>query len=295
MKLFKLNWNLRKLVLLVAGTSLFTIATFSQAGTLVRINTSLGGVTLELFDEDAPNTVANFLNYVNSGRYDGTFIHRSEPDFVIQGGWLTFDEDNNTLNAIPVDPNIPNEFKLSNTRGTVAMAKVAGDPDSASSQWFVNLADNTGLDSDNGGYTVFGRIVDNGMAVIDAIAALPRVTLTQGLSPTPLIGFVEAPLRSAHLVNLTMSVMANTSSAPNIYDGKSGVLYTTIDAGPVGVPDSGFFSALCDTGCRHQGTCIQRRCILTRCQHGDLRWQYRSYHHPGICYQRRRRLSQCCF
>jgi len=201
----------------------------------VRINTSLGGMTLELFDDVAPKTVANFLSYINSGRYDGTFIHRSEPGFVIQGGWLRFTESNQSLFAIPTYPNVQNEFNISNTRGTVAMAKVAGDPDSANSQWFVNLVDNTGLDTNNGGFTVFGRIVDNGMAVADAIAGLNRYALTTDITTTPLINFQALPLKSENLVNLTMSVMTNNSGAPNAFDTASSLLYTTVDAGADGV------------------------------------------------------------
>lgn len=210
-------------------------ATPLQANTLVRINTPLGGVTLELFDNVAPVTVSNFLNYVSSGRYNNTFVHRSEPGFVIQGGWLKFDEATQNISSIPVDGAIQNEFQLSNTRGTVAMAKVTGDPNSATSQWFVNLADNPFLDSDNGGFTVFGRIVDGGMSVIDAIAALPRGVLLQGLTPTPLINFTALPLKNANLVNLTMHVISKTGSAPNSYEAASGLLYTTIDTGASGI------------------------------------------------------------
>lgn len=214
-----------------------------NAGTLVRINTPLGGITLELFDDVAPNTVNNFLNYVNSGRYNNTFIHRSENSptpFVIQGGWLRFDEPTQGLSSIPIDGTIANEFRLSNLRGTVAMAKVAGNPNSANSQWFVNLADNTFLDADNGGFTVFGRIVDNGMSVVDAIAALPRYQILQELPTVPLINFTALPLKNANLVTLSMAVMNNPTPHPNVFDTTANLLYTQVNAGSDGLVSLAF-------------------------------------------------------
>jgi cyclophilin family peptidyl-prolyl cis-trans isomerase len=118
--------------------------------------------------------VANFLNYVNDGDYAGSFIHRSVPGFVVQGGGFTFI--NGEAGSVPSDPPIANEFGRSNVRGTVAMAKLGNDPDSATSQWFINLADNSAvLDDSNGGFTVFGVVEGNGMRVIDAITAQSRI------------------------------------------------------------------------------------------------------------------------
>ena len=214
-----------------------------NAGTLVRINTPLGGITLELFDDVAPNTVKNFLNYVNSGRYNNTFIHRSENSptpFVIQGGWLRFDEPTQGLSSIPNDGTIANEFRLSNLRGTVAMAKAAGNPNSATSQWFVNLSNNTFLDTDNGGFTVFGRIVDNGMSVVDAIAALPRYQLLQELPTVPLINFTALPLKNANFVTLSMAVMNHPTAQPNVFDTNANLLYTQVNAGSDGLVSLAF-------------------------------------------------------
>lgn len=227
------------LLALVVLSACSLLHTSLNAGTLVRINTPLGGVTLDLFDTVAANTVNNFLNYVNSGRYNNTFIHRSEVSptpFVIQGGWLQFDEPSQNLQSIPVFGNIPNEFRTSNTRGTVAMAKQAGNPDSANSQWFVNLANNSFLDLDNGGFTVFGRIVDNGMTVIDAIAALPRFILLQQLPTVPLINFNTAlPLKTENLVTVTMAVMTHPSAHPNVFDTTMNLLYTKVNTGADGL------------------------------------------------------------
>lgn len=139
----------------------------------VRLQTSQGAIVLELYPDKAPQTVANFLNYVRSGFYNGTVFHRVVPGFVIQGGGFDVN-----LAAKKTQGPITNEAAngLSNQRGTVAMARTA-QVHSATSQFFINLADNTFLDhrddSPQGfGYCVFGRVVE-GMEVVDAIAALP--------------------------------------------------------------------------------------------------------------------------
>jgi len=136
----------------------------------VRLKTSQGEILLELVD-DAPITTANFLQYVNDRFYDGTIFHRVVPGFVVQGGGLLPGGAPQT----GIRPPIQNEFSpnRSNVRATVAMAKLGGDPDSATSQFFFNLADNSAnLDNQNGGFTVFARVVE-GMDVVDAIAAVP--------------------------------------------------------------------------------------------------------------------------
>jgi len=132
----------------------------------VELETSVGAIAIELWPDVAPCTVNNFLAYLDSGRYDGTFIHRTVDSFVIQGGGYTTD-----LKLKPTRPNISNESGngLSNLRGTVAMART-GEPHSADSQFFVNLVNNDRLDPmpTRWGYTVFGEIVE-GMDVVDDI------------------------------------------------------------------------------------------------------------------------------
>ncbi len=146
-----------------------------------------GLIKVLLFDQagsGAPLTVENFINYVNSGAYNNSIIHRSVPGFVIQGGGFTVEQ--LRVNPIPTDPPVQNEFSpvRSNTRGTIAMAKLGGDPNSATSQWFFNLADNNSpnnpnsLDRQNGGFTVFGQVLDSAdLRTIDTIASIRRSNL----------------------------------------------------------------------------------------------------------------------
>jgi len=172
------------------------------SATTVRMQTVLGDIDIELFDDTAPQNVANFLNYVNGDDYNGTFIHRAQPGFVVQGGGFILV--NGAPTGIPLDPPVVNEFSRSNLRGTVAMAKPAGNPDSATSQWFFNLADNSAiLDDQNGGFTVFGQVIGNGMAVVDAIAALPRVNAGAPFDSLPVRDFTGGTIELENLVNLT--------------------------------------------------------------------------------------------
>ena len=142
----------------------------------VRLETSAGDIILELNAQAAPATCENFLHYVNDGFYDGTIFHRVIKDFMIQGGGLTCD-----MQPKPTRDPIVNEAHngLSNRRGTVAMARTS-DPNSATSQFFINQRDNTFLDAagkDNPGYTVFGKTVE-GLDVVDAITS--RTTTSKG-------------------------------------------------------------------------------------------------------------------
>ncbi len=206
------------------------------AGTVVRVNTSLGEYFVELSDDTTPITATNFLRYVNEGLYNGTFIHRLEQGFVIQGGWLRFTESPPTATPITTFGNIQNEFKVSNLRGTIAMAKVPGDPNSASSQWFINLGNNSGLDLVEGGFTVFGRVMGNGMQVVDAIAALKPVNLGSGLTTVPLINFsAAAPLLSRQFVNVNMSVAGRTDGPPAVFRPETGRMNIFVDAGELGL------------------------------------------------------------
>jgi len=155
----------------------------SFAGTLAQFRTVLGDLDVELYDQDKPVTVRNFIRYVQSDAYEKMFLHRCVPGFVIQGGGFAVTNRASTNDAVSFlnvtnFGTITNEFtvglRLSNVYGTVAMAKIGGDPNSASSQWFFNLGDNsTNLDNQNGGFTVFGRVVA-GTNVLNSINALAK-------------------------------------------------------------------------------------------------------------------------
>lgn len=141
-------------------------------------------VQVALYDGETPATVANFLNYVAGGDYDGTFIHRLAEDFVFQGGGygVRTEGQQSYIEQVPPDPPVVNEPKRSNFRGTLAMAKLGGDPDSATSEWFFNLSDNRpNLDFQNGGFTAFGQVIGDGMTVVDEIAALPAADFSASL------------------------------------------------------------------------------------------------------------------
>ncbi|MBC7860573.1 MAG: peptidylprolyl isomerase [Burkholderiaceae bacterium] len=136
------------------------------------MKTTRGDMLLELYPSNAPITVNNFLQYVNAGFYANLLFHRVEPGFVIQGGGFTTALQQAATNA-PIKLEVPNG--LSNLRGTVAMART-GVLDSATSQFFINLADaNAALDTAGGGYAVFGKVV-SGMGTVDTIAAVPTQT-----------------------------------------------------------------------------------------------------------------------
>jgi len=140
----------------------------------VLIETSKGNITVEVFANNAPKSAANFIGYVKSGFYDGLAFHRVIPGFMIQTGGMTPDMTEKPKGA-PIQNEADNGLK--NLRGTLAMART-GEPHSASSQFFINVADNAflnhrGKSFEGWGYAVFGQVVD-GMEVVDAIVAVPR-------------------------------------------------------------------------------------------------------------------------
>jgi cyclophilin family peptidyl-prolyl cis-trans isomerase len=145
------------------------MTTQDKAVTKVRIETSKGDIIVELNEQKAPVTCKNFLSYVEDKFYDGTIFHRVIKGFMVQGGGMTAD-----LRQKSVKPSIVNEAKngLKNDRGTIAMARTP-DPDSATSQFFINHGDNEFLNYGvrDEGYAVFGKVVE-GMDVVDAIAAV---------------------------------------------------------------------------------------------------------------------------
>ena len=153
----------------------FTNLVFAESEEVkIIFTTSLGEYTLELYPEEAPKTVENFLSYVDEGYYDGTIFHRVIPGFMAQGGGFE-----PGLKQKATKQPVANESTngISNERGTIAMARTQ-DPHSATSQFFINVQDNWSLDAQGTkfGYTVFGKVV-SGMNVIDQIVNTPTTTV----------------------------------------------------------------------------------------------------------------------
>ena len=155
-----------------AACTLALVASISAQAQKVKLATSAGDIVIELDAAKAPKSVDNFLQYVNAGHYNGTVFHRVIPSFMIQGGGMTADMKEKTTR-----PPIPLESKngLSNARGTVAMART-NDPNSATSQFFINVKDNERLNAanapDGNGYAVFAKVI-SGMDVVDKIRDVP--------------------------------------------------------------------------------------------------------------------------
>ncbi|MDR0564493.1 MAG: peptidyl-prolyl cis-trans isomerase [Azoarcus sp.] len=163
---------------LLASLALSLCAAAAQAaGPLVELKTSLGNIVLELNPEQAPKTVDNFLQYVQSGYYNGTIFHRVIDSFMIQGGGIDASFKEKRTRA-PIENEASNG--LSNDTGTIAMARTS-DPDSATAQFFINVKNNAFLNyqgADNRGYAVFGKVI-SGMDVVRKIEKLP--TQTKGM------------------------------------------------------------------------------------------------------------------
>jgi len=185
------------------------------ANRIACFHTNMGSFCMELFEPHAPITTTNFINYINSEAYTHGIFHRSVPSFVIQGGGFKIVDTSNGKTLAPVTTfgPIKNEFKIPNTRGTVAMAKLSGDPNSATSQWFVNLNDKNSenLDFQNGGFTVFGRIIFDGMLVFDAIEKLPIVDLGSSLSDTPLVNYNGSQVLFSNFVQIDQIEVFDTT------------------------------------------------------------------------------------
>ena len=168
------------------------------AGPKVEFKTTMGNFVVELDDVKAPKTTANFLNYVKSGFYNGTIFHRVIDGFMIQGGGFTPD-----LVQKPTDSPVVSEATngLKNNVYTIAMARTS-DPDSATSQFFINVKDNAALDYPNAmgnGYTVFGKVI-SGTQTIDAIRKVPTM-----VAPAPRMGrMADVPSKTVTIESATL-------------------------------------------------------------------------------------------
>ena len=165
--------NARKALALISiATASLSLANTANA-TIVEIKTSLSpdSIKVNLFDTTTPATVANFLNYIDSGHYTNSVVHRVATDFVVQGGGYKFTGEW-PLTPLVASAPVKNEPVYSNVKGTIAMAKKGSNVHSATNQWFFNLKDNSdNLDRQNGGFTVFGQVIE-GMDIVDKIAQL---------------------------------------------------------------------------------------------------------------------------
>lgn len=177
-----------KLLMALGATALSLAASLAQAQ-VVKLSTTLGDIRIQLEPEKAPKSVANFLAYVKSGHYNGVVFHRVIDGFMVQTGGYT-----PQLVQKATKPPIPLEAGngLLNIRGSVAMART-NDPNSATSQFFINVVDNPGLDPgyapDGRGYAVFGYVIE-GMEVVDKIRATPTAAknmMFQNLPTTPIL------------------------------------------------------------------------------------------------------------
>jgi len=210
----------RHLATCLPVAAVMLLATRAEA-TVVRFNSVLGNIDVRLYNTATPLTTANFLNYANSGDWVDTFIHRSVPGFVVQGGGFKFPSDAIGLQNVAQDPAVLNEPGISNLRGTIAMAKLGGDPNSATNQWFFSLANNAAnLDTQNGGFTVFGRVVGNGMTVADAIAALPRVNAGSPFDTLPVRNYTTGNIKKENLVTFNTILPINIPDGDYNFDGK---------------------------------------------------------------------------
>ena len=235
-----------------------TVASVAEANTLVRVTSTFGDFTLELFDDQTPNTVNNFLGYVDRGDYDMTVVHRSVNDFVIQVGaynWLGDCVSESPLPGVNCSASfteqqnpVVNEPVVSNTEGTIAMAKVGGNPDSATSQWFINLGDNSeNLDNQNGGFTAFGRVLGEGLSVARAINGLEERNIGGAATEMPLRNFSSGLPVTENLVLMSAYRVDHFSTAMHVFEYSSGRLATYVNLGDLGTY-SLQFNLVQDTG-----------------------------------------------
>lgn len=185
----------RRMMVGAVLTAAFAPVALAQSLPLVKVQTNMGDFVLELNPKAAPKTVENFLTYVKSGFYKNTLFHRVIPNFMIQGGgFVSGMEEKDTRKAIALE----SRNGLSNLRGTIAMARTS-DPNSATSQFFINVRDNHFLDAshaqDGYGYAVFGRVI-SGMQTVDAIARVK----------THSVGYYDdVPIRDVIIKNMTVT------------------------------------------------------------------------------------------
>ncbi len=212
----------------------------NATGQVVRFDTVLGKFDVALRSDAAPHEVANFLGYVQRGDYTNTFFHRSAsldggPISIVQAGGYYVTSAG--IATIPAQGPVPLEYSLPNQRGTLAAARTS-DPNSATSQWYFNVRDNTSIlgPSNGGGYTVFGQVIGAGMTVVDAIAALPRVNAGSPFDQLPVQNYSSGTVQNSNLVvvnSITTVPLLPTGSGTSaitfsVQNSASNVVTTTL-------------------------------------------------------------------
>lgn len=227
------NRRLSALLLLAA----ITAAGASPAGaTILAIRTAYGTIPVRLFDTATPLSVQNFLDYIEDGDFDNTFLHRSIPGFIIQGGGYGLNSQQQIVSVQPHAP-VQNEPGISNVRGTLSYAKIpafddqgdpipGGGPNSATSGWFINVDDNnTGLaeegnlDLQNGGFTAFGRVLLDGMTIVDHINSRRIANLGSPFTNLPVLDSAVAPVEVGDLIYTYRFDIINTPLGDYNFDG----------------------------------------------------------------------------
>jgi cyclophilin family peptidyl-prolyl cis-trans isomerase len=206
----------------------------SVVGTAVVMHTTQGDIPMTLTDTQTPLTAANFLSYVNSGEYNGTVLQRAVPGFILQGGQFLPDG-----SQIPAGNPVASEAGIPNNTGTIAMALNSNGPGSATDAWFINLGNNSALNGslDGGPFTVFGKVLYNGMNVVNQIVNLPKGT---GPFPTipgdpaggsvPLQNFAGGTPTSANFVSMP-SVQVVPKLAYNVTSDNTGLVVPSLSNG----------------------------------------------------------------
>ncbi|RDV24321.1 GlyGly-CTERM sorting domain-containing protein [Alteromonas aestuariivivens] len=235
----------KKLSAFFKGTAVSTaLLTSSVYATEVTMETNMGNIVINLYDESTPKTVENFLDYVNKGRYDTSFIHRSVDDFIIQGGTFKWSiegeqtkEQANRVTVRQIDESddddndvfvVDNEPLWSNLKATIAMAKTSQE-NSATSSWFINLSDENAenLDLQSNGFTVFGEVIE-GMEVVQAINDLPIYYVNSTFAEIPLQNFdAGSSLSGENLVYISRVTVTDTAvdSAKDLNPTQNTLIY----------------------------------------------------------------------
>jgi len=220
---------------LMAGFVASLAVSNNAAATIVLVETNMGDFEINLFDQTTPKTVTNFLTYVKDGTFNNSVFHRSIKDFIIQGGGQRY-TGNNAAPFTEISPRSPvdNEPKLSNVRGTVAMAKKNDNANSATTHWYVNTKDNSSnLDKNNSGYTVFGVVTGTGMSIVDSInnlyvpggafreAPLRNYSATDLANKVPVTAANIVTIERITIINDSPTTAANLNPKPNTLAGQN--------------------------------------------------------------------------